>query len=289
MNRRHSAVIACAIGVPTALVLLSASVPWMQTSARQWSVIGLQEAADRRPLPLPRTRPFPSVLKQKRITSQSTVLAKTSTRAGPALLPIVDQQDIRPHHRLIAQRVLMTLPPHCRTNLQHFFVLYENARQRGLGGKTTIILDGSVSDEEFLSLLVHECGHVTHGNLTGTRASGNSAFLDGRDRFFVDSPAAAFFAISWENENVLHERALSQDFVSGYAKTDAFEDFSESFAAYVLHRELLRERAKTNAAIAAKLAWMEAYVPLQENALATSTYVMDAAIPWDITKLSIEY
>jgi hypothetical protein len=146
------------------------------------------------------------------------------------------------------------------------------------------VVDGSVPDHEFMALLVHECGHVIHGNLGGTQASGESAFHDGNQIFYADSPAAAFFSISWQNEHVMRRSAANNDFVSGYAKSDPFEDFAETFAAYVLHRDMLVTRAATNAAIAAKLAWMDTMFP-GASAIAKTQFSWKGSIPWDITKL----
>jgi hypothetical protein len=169
--------------------------------------------------------------------------------------------------------------------LQNYYIRYEGAAQRGLGGKTTIILDGSVPDAEFVGLLAHECGHVTHGNMLGTPGTGQSGFKDGQDVFYANAPAASFFAISWMNESIMKKGALPDDFVSGYARSDVFEDFAETFAAYVLHRDMLRERAEKNVAIASKLAWMETWLPLQENLLGKSAYAWDGNVPWDVTRL----
>jgi hypothetical protein len=74
--------------------------------------------------------------------------------------------------------------------------------------------------------------------------------------------------------------------MSGYAQTDAFEDFAETFTAYVLHRDAFEQRAKSNAAINAKLQWMKTNLPISANALGTSQYVWNGKIPWDATKLA---
>ncbi len=227
------------------------------------------------PTVLRRQVPIASALKVKRVAART-------------LLAIVDQPTIEEDDKLLADRTLKALPSLCRDNLKNFYIRYDEAAQRGLGGKTTIIVKGTVADEELLSLLVHECGHVIHGNLTGTPRTGLSGFMDGLDVFFRDSAAARFFAISWETERVRRDKATINDFASGYALSDAFEDFAESFAAFVLHRDMLSELANTNAAIAAKLRWMETYLPMEENILGTDAYVWKGEVPWDITKLPIQ-
>lgn len=223
-------------------------------------------------------------------TAAAPYLAKATPPPSPApepvLLAAVDQQDIKPHHRTLANAVLRALPSNCRRHLRNFYVKYADITQRGLGGKTTIIIDGTAPDTEFAGLLVHECGHVTHGNLHGTPASGESTFRDGRNAIYNDAPVSSFFAISWMTESVLRRDADKKtDFVSGYAQSDAFEDFAETFAMYILHRPALRERADTSPAIAAKLAWMETYLPTAENPLGESLYTWNRQVPWDVTRL----
>lgn len=209
-----------------------------------------------------------------------TAPAKTST-----LLAVANQPSFTQDHKTLADKVLRTLPEHCRTHLKNFYIIYQDAKQRGLGGKSTIIVDGSVPDEEFIGLLTHECAHVTHSNLMGNVTAGASAFKDGNDIFYKDSPMAQFFSISWMAESILKADASSTDFVSGYAKSDAFEDFAETFAMYVLHRDAFETRAQSNAAIKAKLTWMQTYLPMPENTLGTSTYAAESKVPWDVTRL----
>src|SRR5581483_453011 len=102
---------------------------------------------------------------------------------------------------------------------------------------------------------------------------------------YNDAPVLSFFTIDWTTPNVMKAGATKADFVSGYAQSNIFEDFAETFAMYVLHRSAFEERAKTNAAIAAKLQWMETNIPLSENSLGIDQYNWDKKVPWDVTKL----
>ncbi len=282
MNRRLHLLVVPAASAVTALLILGASVPWFAPSASETVTVSLQEAAT---APATRLLAGQEERRARRIGVPFQVLAAETLPAS--VLPVLDRSEMTSRHRALTLRTLLALPPACRTHLRTFYVRYGDASRRGLGGKTTIILDGTVPEEEFVSLLVHECAHVTHGNLPGTPSAGDSVFRDGHDRFYADSPAAAFFAISWETERVLRREARTEDFISGYAKADAFEDFAETFAAYVLHREMLAQRAAENAALAAKLAWMETHLSLPADAIAQSLYVPGRVIPWDITKLAI--
>jgi hypothetical protein len=209
-------------------------------------------------------------------------------KATSTLLAVVDQPSFTEEHRVLSDKVLRTLPSYCREHLANYYIVYQDAKQRGLGGKSTIILDGSVPAEEFVGLLVHECAHVTHGNMSGNATSGKSAFKDGNQIFYNDSPMAAFFSISWMTESVLRANAKSEDFVSGYAKSNAFEDFAETFAMYVLQYDAFATRAKTNTAINAKLQWMETYLPMPEDSLGKGVYIPEKKVPWDVTRLPFE-
>lgn len=228
-------------------------------------------------------KPVKSSQKKKRayLAAAATSSAKPSK---PTLLPAVVQTDITPHHQKLADSVLRALPSGCRDKLRNFYVQYTGAKSRGLGGKTTIILTGSVSDEEFTALLTHECAHVIHSNWTGT-AKTETAFRDGKDAFRTDSPVVDFFSISWMGADILKENAKKADFASGYAQSDAFEDFAESFAMYILHRDAFEARAETNTAMAAKLQWMKTNLPTNDDLLGTSRYTWDKSVPWDVTKL----
>lgn len=217
--------------------------------------------------------------KKKRLLAAAPSLPK------PTLLPAVVQTDITPHHQELADKVLRTLPAGCRDHLRNFYVQYTNIKSRGLGGKTTIIIAGNVSDEEFAALLTHECGHVIHSNMMGTSYASATDFRDGKDMFYADSPVVSFFSISWTEADVLRAEAKKADFVSGYADSDAFEDFAETFAMYILHRDAFEQRAKTNTAIAAKLDWMKTNLPMANDAMGASRYSWDKVVPWDVTKL----
>lgn len=208
-----------------------------------------------------------------------------AARTRRALLPVVDQPDIQTREKLLADDLLRALP--CRNVLQNLYVRYDNPAQRGLGGKSSIIVNGAVSADEFRALLVHEMGHVTDlGCLQGKSSAAKTPFRDGAEVMYEDDPSVAFYRISWMDAQTKRADARSDDFVSGYAQHDVFEDFAETFTAYVLHRSTLADAAKGNAAIATKLAWMERNIRLPKSAVARSEFRWHGSDrPWDVTKL----
>lgn len=203
-------------------------------------------------------------------------------------LAVVDQPDIQERHKIIADEVLRLLPESCTNQLKNFYVRYDRPERRGLAGKSTIIMDGTLGDEEFRAVLIHEAlGHVFDlGCLQGSPLAGTSMFKDGSEPIFRDDPSLAFYRISWVNSTQQRTEARPEDFVSGYAASDPFEDLAESVIYYILHNDAFIERARTNAALRTKLKWLQAFLPVQPSVLAEKRSAWNGAIPWDITKIA---
>ncbi len=146
------------------------------------------------------------------------------------------------HCKTLVFRTLKSLPPEAVSYLKNLTLQMENEGRRGWGGGSTIILRcQGVSDEELVSVLVHEMGHITDtGLLKGNSSSGESEFMDGNRPVYKDDPSLEFYRISFENDKMLKNGSSIIDFVSGYAATDPFEDFAESYNFYVLHGEEFR-------------------------------------------------
>ena len=205
------------------------------------------------------------------------------------LHPVVDKEDIHYNHRVIADQVLRLMPKRCVPVLQNFYVRYDNPEHRGLGGKSTMILTGNVSDQEFRALFVHEFGHLMDlGCLVGSPAAGRTAFLDNKEQIWKNDPSVKFYELSWTNAKLHRKGITDEDFVSGYAAWDPFEDFSESFAYYILHREVFAKRATKSSVLAAKYLWFQQNLPNMPM-VATSNAKRDSSVPWDITKLAYDW
>lgn len=226
------------------------------------------------PTPVQAMIPTVSAPVAKAVTLAAAAPAPAPMAPARTLLAVVDQESIQPRQRELADEVLRLLPAGCRDNLTNFYVRYDHPAQRGLGGKNTIIIDGSVPDSEFIGLLTHECWHVITASLDGTPGTAPSAFRDGSQVFYADSATAAFFSISWQAQNVRREGSSDADFASTYGKTDPFEDLAEFGIAYSVHPAWLEQRAQTNSVIRAKLEWMRRQYP-EGLAPATSTYAWD--------------
>lgn len=221
-----------------------------------------------------KTKPF--------LLAQTNIIDKNTQ----VLADAINQDDIRPNHQLIANEVLQVFPAKCQSTLKALYVRYQKPKQRGLASKSTIILDGTVSDDEFRALFIHELGHVMDlGCLVGTKESGNSAFDDHGEIMFNNDPSVSFYSISWTNAKTKKKGAVKEDFVSGYSAYDPFEDLAESVAYYVLHKNMFVKRAETNAAMKLKLQWIETYLFPAPLNVADTQETWTGKVTWDVTLL----
>lgn len=262
----------------TLAILFSVSIPMVPRATHDARAHEVHEA--------PSIRSNMLVRLGKRLAS-----APTPQAPKPTLLPIVMQDDISAEHQVVADQVLRALPSFCRENLKNFYVNYEpNPKNRGLGGASTIIIAGRVPIAEFIALLIHECGHVIDlGGLRGTPASGKSTFVDGQTPMYNDDPSVAFYSISWTSAKARKSSAREADFVSGYAVSDVYEDFSETLAFFVLQNAEFRRLAETNAALRAKYDFMERVVFRGTPTIASGEFVRGPRAPWDVTRLPYEW
>jgi hypothetical protein len=225
-----------------------------------------------------------AVRPKKRVVAEPVKVAMASP-----LLAIVQQPDIKEEDQILSDNILrLVFPAQCEDGvLKKFYVYYgSDLKSRGYAGANTLIIQARKNKDEQRGLLIHEASHVLDlGCLTGTAASGESSFKDGRTVMYQDDPSVAFYSISWMTENIQKKGTKKADFVSGYAASNVFEDLSESVTYYVLAKEAFVTRAKTNKALAAKLAWIETYVFPGGVKVADGTK-WNGTIPWDATKLS---
>ncbi|MCC6643751.1 putative zinc-binding metallopeptidase, partial [Candidatus Peregrinibacteria bacterium] len=135
---------------------------------------------------------------------------------------------------------------------------FSSTGRRGLGGGSTIILRcQNVTDSELVGVLVHELGHIKDtGVLKGDFWAGESEFKDGEKAIFQNDLSLDFYRISFANEKALKKGAVEKDFVSGYAMSDPFEDFAETYNFYILHGEQFRKMAEDNPNLQAKYDYM---------------------------------
>ncbi len=169
------------------------------------------------------------------------------------------------HCKALVYQTVVSLPETHREHLQDL-TLYTadnpSKWRRGLaGGSTMIIRCSDMSDKELTSVIVHEMGHIVDTGLhTGDSSEKKSEFVDGNIPIYNNDISLWFYRLSWENEKTLRDNAKSTDFVTGYAMTDPFEDFAETYNFYVLHGEQFKEMSKYNRILRQKYLFMKYFI-----------------------------
>ena len=147
---------------------------------------------------------------------------------------------------------------------------------RGQMSNESITLSGRIKSlSEMAKVLVHELGHMV-----------DIYYL--RSRWTKSDPSKIFYTISWTEPTVLRSGMASSSFVSGYAATNQYEDFAETFAMYVFHNATLAERAKNSSALQQKYDFMRDTV---FGSYFIGTNYEQNPVPsslWDVTKIVIK-
>lgn len=155
-------------------------------------------------------------------------------------------------------RAYMSLPSSQRQQLSTLTLRWTKDQDRGLGGGSSITLKcNDLSTSELTSVFIHEMGHVVDtGLMEGHSSAGPSSYNDARVAIFRDDPSVDFYSISWKNTNTVWKDSSAYDFVTGYAMTDPFEDFAESYDFYLLHGSQFKYAARFNARLSQKYAYL---------------------------------
>ncbi len=139
----------------------------------------------------------------------------------------------------------------------------ENGR-RGYAGHYSVIINlkKNINYKEFFEVLTHELGHIVDLWLINWESKQkNQIFTEfGKPNFDIDDPSIDFYKISWESEKIKKRNQKSKDFVSGYALTDPFEDFAETYNMYVNHHEVFKRMIKESIYLEMKYKFIEKYM-----------------------------
>jgi hypothetical protein len=187
-------------------------------------------------------------------------------------------------------QVMGKLPNEQLSNLKNLILDDNPDANRGLGGKSLIILRGvGMGKTEEAAVLLHEIGHnVDLGYLTSPDNSTPSEFKDGKSVVYQGDPSLDFYRISWSNEKTRNREAVNFDFVSGYAMTDPFEDFAETYAYYILHNRDFLAKTQTSDPLLQKYNFMKNEVfkgRVFDTGVAEEGQMLNQR-PWDVTVLS---
>lgn len=130
----------------------------------------------------------------------------------------------------------------------HLIFDSERKEPRGQVSGNNLILSGKIpSESENLKVFVHELGHIIDIFYLKQKEDGSDI-------------SDEFYTLSWDSYNIKKSNAKIADFVSGYALSNKYEDFAESFAFYIFHNEEFARRAKNNSILGQKYNFFHTYV-----------------------------
>lgn len=224
---------------------------------------------------------------------EQNIIAKTDQTLKPASFRLSAEgktTKIPGETSNLIYETIRKLPANHTKSLQKIVLEYNPEASRGMGGARTIILKSyNVSVEELNAVLIHEIGHTTDlGSLQAETNSAPSEFKDGTLPIYQGDPSLDFYRISWDNEKQIKSVANNFDFVSGYAMTDPFEDFAETYLFYILHDDEFRFLASQNDALLAKYNFMKntVFAGREYAAAHAATTDWNAFLRvWDVTLL----
>lgn len=198
--------------------------------------------------------------------------------------------DLNEYQKEQIKLALSHLPAEHAQTIKNIVLDYNSEAHRGLGGNNLIILRGTeVDNKEFISVLVHETAHnVDYGYLTHKKTEERSAFRDGGHSIYITDPSVDFYSISWEDERTLKNTADNLDFVSGYAMSDPFEDFAETYTYYVLHNQDFKALVASSPELYVKYQFMKEQVFNGAEFSTGDSQVVMYNRPWDITVLNYD-
>lgn len=163
------------------------------------------------------------------------------------------------HCKAIVNKTLRALSAEHITPLTHLKLRMTDEGSRGLGGSNIVVLRClKVTDAEFAAVLVHEIGHIVDlGMVKGDFFTGESGFEDFGKPIPNNDLSLEFYRISWANHETVSDGVTKADFVTGYAASDPFEDFAESYVMYTLQGEKFRSMARGNDALQKKYQFLK--------------------------------
>ncbi len=128
--------------------------------------------------------------------------------------------------------------------------------------------------EEILSVFIHELGHYF-----------DIVYLEKKVMFDVSD---IFYNISWESIYALKAWIWKKDFVSGYAMTNKYEDFAESFIYYMLFNEDFRQKSKESSILQKKYDFFSNKIFRNDEFKKTNFRTTDILEEyyWDTTKIN---
>ena len=187
----------------------------------------------------------------------------------------------------VLQQATEFIPCSLLASLQSIISFDDIDRPRAMASATRLYLRSDLFHlPERKEVIIHELGHVVDlGGLRGSSGSEISSFRDGTLPVFADDLSVRFYEISWKSEREQTSETLPEDFVTGYAATDPFEDFSESFLFYLEQGNAFRAYAKKNGAIRQKHNFFQKEIFDDVEFMTGGTPTDFSSREWDATKV----
>ncbi len=188
------------------------------------------------------------------------------------------------------EKTILALPANHVERLESLEVRNKSHISRGMANSKKMILHtGTIENQKELSaVFIHEMGHIVDfGYFRGKSSSGRSLFMDRKKFIFNDDLSLKFYQISWLREKMVKKTVARQDFVSGYAKSDCFEDFAESYLFYRIHGEKFRALMVNSEKLRQKYFFMKKFV-FDGKEFQKEKEVIDflGELTWDVTLLT---
>ncbi len=141
----------------------------------------------------------------------------------------------------------------------------------------TIHLYGALElgEEEFLSVFIHEFAHYFDIYTWWEQ---------------TDKTSQKFYDVSWKSLSVIRAWQSSNDFVSGYALTNQFEDYAESYLYFILHNEDFYQKSLNQISLARKYNFFAEEI-FTDWQFQKTNFWGEASLKsyyWDITKLRVD-
>lgn len=148
-------------------------------------------------------------------------------------------------------------------NAIKLIIINWTSNRRWYASHHTIYLNvGNIeTNKEFFNVLTHELGHIFDlWILNWHNKIKSRVFTEfSQPMFSIDDPSLEFYEISWLSEKVRKWWQSVKDFVSGYWMTDPFEDFAESFNAYLNHYYYFKYLSYNNYILSMKFDFFDRY------------------------------
>ncbi len=184
--------------------------------------------------------------------------------------------------------LLETLPQSHINALEEIEVRNFKHQSRGLANDKKMILHTQSIDDnhELISVITHEMGHIVDLGLLKGTSNKDSEFSTRTSFIAQDDPSLGFYRISWKSSTEKKNNDTTH-FVSGYAQTNPFEDFAETYLFYRFHGEKFRSQMKHSFILQQKYAYMKNIVFDSEEFQTHKPEPEIQAFPWDTTLLPL--